>query len=364
MGCGESTLQENRGFSLVEALIAMAITLVVLGVAMGAFNSLSSANSSATQAQEVEQNLQAGLYLMKRDLANAGSSFIPRNGIGVAAVTRRPGIIGGGVGAFGDNCITAINPGVRGTSDMVNILLPRELEGGRRIEEVTVNFRADAGAGAAGATMAEVDVPDLLTRSGFANLAAAGVRAGDLIYFRGPAPPAAPGAPGGAAINALRYVTGVSGNNILLRRVDDPSGLNQDPFLVNVAGAPAPVATLLRMVTYFRDDATSQLMRQVGYDPAIPIMDGAEKLELTYDTTQAPTDQANGCATTELNMNSASAVVTTRQQRLDIRKVNVNLFCRSENAASLPPEKVLHTGRAAQVYIANLNICNPFAEEI
>lgn len=357
----------ERGFTLIETLIAMAITLVVLAAATGIFKSLADANVSVSQGREVELNLQAGLYLMKRDLANAGSSYIPRAGIQVPSNVRRPPLLNApaSVSLFGASVaaptaanprmITAINPGMITTPgipagiDIVNILLPRELQGGRRIEGVAVIFRTDGGT-----IRAEVDIDDLKSRTGFETLADAGVRAGDLVFFDA------------GAVTTLRHVTSIEGKNIRVQP-GEVSNLN----VVNTAGVPNPnpadgaggSVTLLKMVTYYRDTSTSELMRQINYGPATPMATGVENLQLTYEVTSGVTDTFTGCGSAALEEGKlTSAAVSSPQKRIDIRKVNVTLACRSEDM-TLPAQKVAHNGRVAQVYVANLNICNPYRED-
>jgi len=73
-------MKRDAGFSLVEVLIATAITLVVLALTASAFNSGLSANESLTLLASTNQNLQVASYNLTQDLTKAGQD-IPTNGV-------------------------------------------------------------------------------------------------------------------------------------------------------------------------------------------------------------------------------------------------------------------------------------------
>jgi prepilin-type N-terminal cleavage/methylation domain-containing protein len=83
----------QTGFSLVELLVAMAITLIVLAGTLAAFSDAVRANEAAMQMAEMQQNLRAGMNLMVRDFSLAGQGLptggIPvPNGPGALPITR------------------------------------------------------------------------------------------------------------------------------------------------------------------------------------------------------------------------------------------------------------------------------------
>src|SRR5262245_7382606 len=88
-------MSSQRGFSLLELLIAMSVTLTILGLAMGAFTDALTAEETVTLMSDANQNLQATSTMMVKDLMDAGRGItvggvpIP-NGGGVAAL-KRPG---------------------------------------------------------------------------------------------------------------------------------------------------------------------------------------------------------------------------------------------------------------------------------
>jgi len=64
----------NKGFTLVELLIAMAITGIVAGAIFTAFQSQQKSYGVQDQVVEMQQNLRAGMDLMVRDIRMAGYS--------------------------------------------------------------------------------------------------------------------------------------------------------------------------------------------------------------------------------------------------------------------------------------------------
>lgn len=70
----------NSGFSLVELLVAMAITIIVLGAALMMFVKSTDTNDMTTQMAEAQANARAAANLISQDLSQAGTG-IPWGGI-------------------------------------------------------------------------------------------------------------------------------------------------------------------------------------------------------------------------------------------------------------------------------------------
>lgn len=75
----------NRGFSLVELMIALAIAGIVLTAISTAFVSQQRTATSQDQVAEVQQNIRAGLSIMEREIRMAG--FDPRHTAGANITT-------------------------------------------------------------------------------------------------------------------------------------------------------------------------------------------------------------------------------------------------------------------------------------
>src|SRR5207245_4449929 len=76
----ELYMKKQSGFTLVELLVAMTITLVVVATTLGAFNDALRANEAVTLLADMDQNLRAGMNLVIRDLIQTGE-MIPTGGI-------------------------------------------------------------------------------------------------------------------------------------------------------------------------------------------------------------------------------------------------------------------------------------------
>src|ERR1700730_14105182 len=73
-------MRRQTGFSLIETLVAMTLTLVVVAAIMSAFADASHATEAVTLMADTQQNLRAGLNYMIRDITQAGNG-IPLGGI-------------------------------------------------------------------------------------------------------------------------------------------------------------------------------------------------------------------------------------------------------------------------------------------
>ncbi len=75
-----SPVRPPQGFTLVELLVAMSLSLILLGVAFDLFNGLNNAADLAGTMADVNENLRAGTNMIARDLSTAGAD-IPLGGI-------------------------------------------------------------------------------------------------------------------------------------------------------------------------------------------------------------------------------------------------------------------------------------------
>src|SRR5262249_29184990 len=77
---GFRAMKKQQGFTLVEFMIAMAVTLIAIGATMAAFRDATSANQNVTLRTDMTDNLRAGLNLINQDLIQTGTG-IPIGGI-------------------------------------------------------------------------------------------------------------------------------------------------------------------------------------------------------------------------------------------------------------------------------------------
>ena len=75
-------MKKQTGFTLIEMMVAMGITLVALAATMIAFKDATYTNQSVTLKSDLSDNLRAGVNLIEQDLIQAGTG-IPTGGIPV-----------------------------------------------------------------------------------------------------------------------------------------------------------------------------------------------------------------------------------------------------------------------------------------
>ncbi len=118
-------VQPNRriaGFTLIELMIAMAVTMILLYAAVLAFRNASQSNEVVSQGADMSENLRAGLNMIQLDLQQAGTG-IPNGGISIPFTSpcdttpriNRPQLGGASTfpypGATCESSIPAVEPG-------------------------------------------------------------------------------------------------------------------------------------------------------------------------------------------------------------------------------------------------------------
>jgi type II secretory pathway pseudopilin PulG len=315
--CRAEARSAEAGFTLIEAIIAACLAMIVLSSALSAFNSSMGLADTSRIVSETNHSLQAAMSLMVRDLLQTGQG-IPTGGIplpsgaGASAVVRPAP----GTATFPSTWETlpAISPGsalgptVLGvTTDIINIVY--------RDPTIDLNeFPLDAIA-PSGQTM----TVNTGTNIGGAD----GLRPGDLILFTNPNG------------NAMQVVTAVSGQDVTMSP-SDPMNLNQPGAaagnLLAIADAgvfPPTTAVRVTMVSYYVDVVTDptlpRLVRRINNGPQLAIALGVENVQFTYDIVDG--------ATNPINVDAPSGANSAHQ----IRKVRLFL-----SARSLDPGPVTH----------------------
>ena len=352
------------GFTLVELMIAMAVTLVLLYAAVSAFRDASQSNTVVTQGSDMSENLRAGLNMIQLDLQQAGTG-IPTGGIpipftapcGTTPAINRP-ILNSTTkfpypGATCESTIPAVEPGnmmgpaitapdaIAGTpanpnsiTDEITMLYADNTSG---LDGQPVNQPATAGPPAAagcpngklqltGATLTATFDPNCLNLANNPN--GITINAGDLIMFTN------------NVGTALLAVTGVSGQVLTFAAGDafDLNGRTEAGGTIKQMEAtssscptingspacfPATLATRIWMITYYLDNVTSpgytRLIRQVNMNSPMPVGETLENLQFTYNFVDGVTNPAN------------QASVPTGNSESNIRSVDVYLGARSNH---------------------------------
>ncbi len=302
-------MKRNAGFSLIEMLVAVAITVVIVLVALDALTQAQHASEGVSLMSNMVENLRAGMDNMSQDLVLAGSG-IPTGGISIPAgggpAINRPSPAGFAY-TFVDQtpapltALPAVDPGftlgpaIQGPSDMITVLYADNLTYGPLVPQVPLNANAINDPGAVAPSQACNGTIDPSGNGAFVKfdplcvtLPAVGngaIAPGDLIMFSN------------AQGNTIECVTSVSlGTNTLNFAAGDPYGLNATAAtyasgtmkqLETGPGVyPPTFATRIWMVTYYLDNtnpAGPRLMRQVNFNPARPIAESIEGLQIAFN---------------------------------------------------------------------------------
>jgi hypothetical protein len=324
--------QGQKGFSLIELMVAIGVTIVILLGAVLAFRDSVKVNSGVTQSSDINDNLRAGMNLIVQDLIQAGTG-IPTGGISIpntqnaagcntGAPVRRPfgpppAIINfQGPNAFTPGCnviLPAVEPGAAlgpiiasadGTtaprSDIITVMYADNtlaLNQSPIIRAASVAPPVPACNGVIAANGSSVSFDATCVTLGGAGIPISG---GDLILFSN------------ANGNALQTVTSVAGQTLNFA-AGDPFNLNGRTAsetggtmaqLQSPAGSgiyPPTSATRIWMITYYlnspvADPLHPRLMRQINFNIPQPVGESIESLQFTYNladgTNPSPSNQA------------------------------------------------------------------------
>ncbi|HTP69067.1 MAG TPA: prepilin-type N-terminal cleavage/methylation domain-containing protein [Dongiaceae bacterium] len=367
------------GFTLVEMMIAMGITLVILYAAVATFKDATQSNTLVTQAADMTENFRAGLNSIELDLQQAGTG-IPLGGINIpytsngstsnpcsstVAINRpklggmttfppcnstlpavEPGnMLGPAITAADATTGTATNPG--SITDEITILYADNTLG---LDQKPVNQPATASPPNPGCPGGSLRLSGTTLTATFdstcvnLNPSTSGITIspGDLIMFSN------------TLGNAVLTVTNVSGQVLTFASGDafalngrtETSGTIQQ---LETGGAscgggtacfPPTLATRIWMISYYLDNVTAppfvRLIRQVNMNPATPVGETLENLQFTYNFVDGVTNPTN------------QAAIPSGNSESQIRSVNVYLAARSAYQ--------VHSGTQTQTLFARTNL--------
>jgi prepilin-type N-terminal cleavage/methylation domain-containing protein len=359
-------MKREKGFSLIELLVAMAILLVVTAVATGVIIQAQHVNEAVALEANMQEDLRAGMHFIVRDLNQAGEGIpaagisIPNTAGGVSNINR-PGTPAlsifqtQGAAPLTYTTLPPVIPG-SGLGSVVttqNPVTKAILTGGFNTDIITVLYADNTLVSSVGGAN-----PPLLTATPVNQPVGPPVCLGTInadgsSVVLDPACFQMPGAPTPISVGnlimfrningtALEYVTSVAGPAIGFV-AGDPAGLNQTGLpngtvtTINAAAVPTTI-TRVWMVTYYLDVATipsrPELMRQVNYpnfpagnaaNPPQAVGEVIENLGFSYDVINS-LDPAGTYANGPGNAPTAIAPDTA----FSFRAVNVYLGGRSE----------------------------------
>jgi prepilin-type N-terminal cleavage/methylation domain-containing protein len=308
--------KSQRGFTLLELLVASSIGLTVILVMTSLFKAGMDATIKVTQRAETQQNVRAAIELMTKDISLAGAG-LPSGGLqlGTAGLSRFACNQGGTCYITGDtypnggggtpNYMYPIEPGfgVGVQNGVVIPAAPGQINSSITTAYCDYNFPLSnfkfTFPGSTSATVAVINggvTPNNI-------LAPGGLQVGDLLLFQVSVP--SNGAAGNVNGNSLvqtaavvAEITGLPNNTSILFNTGDALNFNFSTGLNNlasVAGASGVAnaqtnVCRLQVVSYFLQVPPAggtvqqpRLMRQVNGLTAVPVADGIINLQFTYD---------------------------------------------------------------------------------
>ncbi|HKV03585.1 MAG TPA: prepilin-type N-terminal cleavage/methylation domain-containing protein [Candidatus Acidoferrales bacterium] len=380
-------MKREAGFTLMEVLVATAVALVIMATTLSALTDAIHTTDGVALMAGVQDNLRASMNSMSHDIIEAGEGIpsggitIPTSGGGVSQVNR-PGptaamfppnytalpvvIPGAGLGLQAAtpnpaNLNTILLGQPTDTITLIyadNTLIDNTVFPPHYLNSFPVFLApgangpgcaagnptpSPAGSIAASGASATFDITCVNINTG-----STGIHPGDLIMFQNPK---------GVAIQTVTSVSGQTMNFALgdafkFNATAQPNGTLQNIQTAFGSGVyPPTTATRVWMITYYisnADPSHPQLMRQVNFNPATPVGDVIENLQITYDVTNAVG------TVPAVNAKQPIAPDTPNQ----IRKVNLFLAARSEMTTS--QHAFLRDNLVTQVSVRNLAFFNRY----
>jgi type II secretory pathway pseudopilin PulG len=376
-------MKKNSGFTLIELIIGMGITMVALAAAVMMFRDSTRANTNVTQTSDMSDNMRAGLNLIIQDLIQTGTG-IPTGGISIpntpnasgcnngGKVNRPPAVLnltfnGPNSANVGCNVILpAIEPGnglgptvtsPDGTSGpATDIITVMYADNTLALDAKQINGAACPG-GSITATGSAITFDATCVTIGAAGIP---VNPGDLLMIYN----------ANNSNGVLQTVSSVSGQ-VLNFTAGDPFNLNGRTStetagtikqLQNLTGGvpngtyPPTNCTRIWMITYYLDTTTDtkhpRLMRAVNFNTPQPVAETFENLQFAYNFDDGTTNPVNQFVVPAVPAPSGD-------NENQIRSVNIYLGARSTTTAAITGQYV-RTNLATQVALRSMAYFNTY----
>jgi prepilin-type N-terminal cleavage/methylation domain-containing protein len=356
----------QAGFSLVELLIAMAVTTLIMGVTMAGLSDAMRANDIMVQVTTMNNGLRVAMDLMVRDLLQTGSGLPKGHVILVPSggeLIRRPGPPGTAyTNNAGDLNIAAVIPGdsLGPTINDIPTDIITILTADNNFTDVNVTAVTSTSVTVAAGINLAAGV-DRVTRGQL------------MMITKGTA-------------TTLVQVTGVdAGTRVLTFAVNDSLRLNQTgggiagnlQTLIAQAptGAAGPAATRvtrIRMITYYLDDTTTpghpRLVRRIN-NGSPTVFDNTlgtavaleiENLQFSYDINDGGNNPSNVEFVPD-DFTGAGACNPDECSPTQIRKINITMTARSQDAA-IPGRRGHRNTLMSQVALRGMALVNDYQQ--
>jgi len=365
-------LKKQIGFTMVEFLIATAISLLLIAAAVAAFSDALRSNEAVTLTADLNDNLRAAMDLISRDLVFAGTG-IPPSGIsipsGPGVTVNRPNLtsltfsgtilpavsLGTGLGPAVpvSDSLSSVNPG--SPTDILTLLYEdNTANAGESMDSAPIIRKAVGTTPACNGAISPTG--DSVTFDPACNdlsKARVPIQPGDLILFTNP-----------AGTTAIQTITTVNGQllNFARNTAIDKFGFNQTGApqgtilqLQSPPGTWPPItATRIFMITYYLDNVADpkrpRLMRQMNFNPPQPVGDVLEALTVRYNFVDGNTPP---------KFYAKQSTVPAGLSESNIRSVNIFMGARS-NRPETRTAKYLRDNMSTQVSFRSLSYFNKY----
>lgn len=380
-------MKKKSGFTLVELMIGMAVTMIGLGAAVMMFRDSTRANTNVTQASDMSDNMRAGLNLIVQDLIQTGTG-IPTGGISIPNTANSAGCNTGGRVKRPPAVLNLTFDGPNSANTGCNVILPAIEPGpdlgptvtspdgtsGPKSDIITMMYADNTLTGLDQKPINSATCPtaviaangsqiDFGSSAGCVNIGSAGIPINpeDLLMLYNAHNPN----------GILQTVSSVGGQivkfnandsfNLNGRTASETSGtiltLQDQTGGVPNGNYPLTSCTRVWMITYYLDATTDSkhptLMRAVNFNTPQPVGETMENLQFSYNfsdgTTPAPVNQ------------SLVPILPSPggDNENQIRSVNVYLGARSTSTAAITGQYI-RTNLATQVALRNMAYFNTY----
>ncbi len=333
----------ERGFTLLELMVSMALGLLVMATMASLFKSGMNSAILVEQRADTQANMRAGIDLIVRDVSLAGAG-VPSGGIQLPTGTGNNGLSKFGCDQSGTcHVVNHTYPENGASTNYMYGIIPGYLNG---VENSTVIPAAPAGINDS-ITVVYCDYNFPLFQYNAKFTVATGVTM-TLTPIAGDTPPAINGAGGiqigdlimvsGGSDTAVGEVTNIAWNSgtstgTLTFANGDPLNINQSgattsgslSYLAGTVGVGVNVSVIrLYVVTYYLTVPggyqTPRLMRQVNGLTPVPVADDIINLQFAYDTYNS--------TTSALDANQANPIGVGESPN-NIQKINLVIMGQS-----------------------------------
>jgi prepilin-type N-terminal cleavage/methylation domain-containing protein len=345
----------QRGFSLLEMLVAATLGLIVMLAMLSLFRTGMRTTIAVTQRAETQQNLRAGMELMSKDLSMAGAG-LPSGGLQlppaaslIACNQARTCYVNGNTypnANFMYGIIPNFSNGVENNTGIVNT------------PGVVNDFTFPNDTSANVTVINNAVSPNNI-------LAPGGLNVGDVMLFLVTSPGNGQGPQGnavGQTAAAVAEITGIPNGGAIDFAANDALNFNQvgaanslATIAANFVAGSTLTACRLNVVTYFLQVPpaggtvqTPRLMRQVNGLNAVPVADNIINLQFSYDVIDSINQTMSANQSNPIGAGLSPAYI----QKVNIWMMGQGLLPAGGQAQSMY--------LASSVSMRNMSFCNSY----